>query len=120
MVTQLIKLINKPIPSFQKSYKKPFFITNTEPVQSSVKPPRTPWIIVNRKRPLTKNVKTPDVLIPESVDSKIASIHLESLFEIAKLMGSIRSGQPLKDKDRLSAGKAVIEKVLEVLGFDYK
>lgn len=68
----------------------------------------------------SKRVRTSESVSQDKVEPRIAGIQLESLFEIAKLRGSLRTGQTLKDKDRLSAGKAVIEKVLEVLGFDYK
>ncbi|KAL5278009.1 hypothetical protein ACFFRR_002949 [Megaselia abdita] len=81
---------------------------------------KQPWIIVNRKRPLSSRSEAGPPIATEDVEPKIADIELENLFEIGKLMGSIRSGQTLKDKDRINAGKAVIEKVLEILGFDYK
>lgn len=54
-----------------------------------------------------------------TVNTKISSIIFEEIFEIQKCLGSVSSGHPLDNSDRVSASKAIIRKVLAVAGLDY-
>lgn len=53
------------------------------------------------------------------VNIKIPLINFNGIYEVAKVMGLVHSGQTLEKKNRIYAAKAVIKKVLETLGFDY-
>lgn len=50
---------------------------------------------------------------------KISSIVFEEIFEVSAVLGQIRNGVSIDRKDRIEVCKAIIKKVLSVMGFDY-
>lgn len=53
------------------------------------------------------------------INPQIVSLNIGGIFEVGKMMGMIRSGLPLENKHRIEVAKAVVKKILEILGFDY-